>query len=791
MKSSNKSSQSSGIISCSQQNVIIRRRKCSSQRRRDGLLARIANKNVTSQGGEDGIIERIFQLLPPPSSSSSSSSSSENSIRYCVDVGAWDGVHLSNSHSLLVPSCNNTDQRCRWRGILIEAHPERFIDLQRLHEPLGNVCVQEHVSCMAELSSTRGLSSILRRHASQINLPSDFDFLSIDVDGYDYWLLNDILTSTYHPKVICIEFNPTMPNDLIYIQPQKDELRHGSSLSALVELASSHKYVLVETTMYNAFFVTEPLYQEFILQDLPWCVSEHRQPTIEELHEVTMGTHLYQLYDGTIKLSGCKKLLWHRVPIEEDKIQILEKKEQRSFPFAPPRSMSLYSDGVGSTHAACMGVTTSSPHDDNTVPHDEALDEYIPRLQIIKEMAVDMTPYRLSRFNEENNLHQQQRNGCAKKLIQQLQQYGFIFIHGTGISQSTCQHALHQTKIFLQSAPENVRRSCLSTKDRARRGYSPQNTENFASLLGVKGPNDLVRKFRIGPATERSTSTAASALQEPADAPPLSPSSLSPLHSENIWPDPKVWGEDNVTTFRTVIEAYYDQVCSVSHQIVKIICDGLVLLEEEERRGDDENCINAVNIANSMLTGTAHTSILTLLGYRRGARHQGRRSRPLVAAHTDVGVITMLLFDQGNTAILQRTSQPSERQAVKDGGGEWVDVMLPPLCDDPYFVINIGDCLSDLCGKVLPSTLHRVMPEEGSMPRNCLAMFVGLEPSTELTFPSGETMSYEEWRKCRVARASNVLKMEDKKDDQNGTVNVASQIINSSKNASYNSNYSK
>ena len=38
-------------------------------------------------------------------------------------------------------------------------------------------------------------------------------------------------------------------------------------------------------------------------------------------------------------------------------------------------------------------------------------------------------------------------------------------------------------------------KSGLSREDRARRGYSPPNSENFASLLGEEGPNDLVRKF--------------------------------------------------------------------------------------------------------------------------------------------------------------------------------------------------------------------------------------------------------------------------------------------------------
>jgi len=78
--------------------------------------------------------------------------------------------------------------------------------------------------------------------------------------------------------------------------------------------------------------------------------------------------------------------------------------------------------------------------------------------------------------------------------------------------------------------------------------------------------------------------------------------------------------------------------------------------------------------------------------------------------------------------------------------------------DDPVFVVNVGDCLSELSGGSLRSTLHRVVPrpcynvskeegEEESAVRTCLALFVGLEPWASLALPSGEVVTYEQWRK--------------------------------------------
>lgn len=96
-----------------------------------------------------------------------------------------------------------------------------------------------------------------------------------------------------------------------------------------------------------------------------------------------------------------------------------------------------------------------------------------------------------------------------------------------------------------------------------------------------------------------------------------------------------------------------------------------------------------------------------------------------------------------------------------------MNINLPagPYCnDEPVFVVNVGDCLSELTGGSLRSTLHRIMPQtckkdDSDAARSCLALFVGLEPSASLTLPqSGENMTYEEWRRGRIARATAVLK---------------------------------
>jgi isopenicillin N synthase-like dioxygenase len=357
----------------------------------------------------------------------------------------------------------------------------------------------------------------------------------------------------------------------------------------------------------------------------------------------------------------------------------------------------------------------------------------------------ELAPINLSPYFHDSS--ENDRNQVAQELLHQLGTDGFALIQGTGLSSDMCMDALHQSKAFLYDAPEAVRRSCMA-QDRARRGYSPSNTENFASLLGEKGPNDLVRKFRIGPSVSTNSNTDGSHGYASNTSSSSSPNKLvSTLHQPNVWPSDEVWGEEKSRQYRSSLERYYREVCPVAHKIVDILCQALILV-----RPNIAPTLEPLCKISHRHTMDSHTSILTILNYSKGARHQGSNGKPLVAPHTDVGVITLLLFDAGDCAVLQRYigARPMESRQPRC----WKDVTLPPeLPKDPIFVVNVGDCFSDLCEGMLSSTVHRVMPcVQGIQPRTTLALFVGLGSDDELTLSDGN-VSYAEWRRRRIGRA--------------------------------------
>lgn len=258
--------------------------------------------NVTSQSGEDGILSHIFDTVLR--------SQLTRKKRWCVEFGAWDGKHLSNTWNLI--------NRAGWGGVLLETESERFERLQQRYSERDDVtCIQTLVGLEGESS----LDTILKRLAP--DLPRDLELLCIDIDGADYHVWDSV--SVYNPTIVLIEFNPSIPNGIVFIQEPSMDIHQGCSLRALTELAQEKSYELVSVTGHNAIFVRRSLYHLFHIQD----------NSVEKMHYPSMGTEIFQLYDGTLKIAGCKKLLWHRIPMDENKMQVLDK-EKRLFPLKPP-----------------------------------------------------------------------------------------------------------------------------------------------------------------------------------------------------------------------------------------------------------------------------------------------------------------------------------------------------------------------------------------------------------------------------------------------------------------------
>ena len=145
-----------------------------------------------------------------------------------------------------------------------------------------------------------------------LEVPSDPDVLSIDIDGNDYHAWKAIVR--LRPKLVCVEFNPTVPNEVDFVQAADPTVQQGCGVASLVRLGAEKGYRLVCCTQYNALFVDGPYFAALGVEDNSLDLLRADRSFV---------TYLFCGYDGRIMLDGYKHLLWHQMPIEERRVQQL------------------------------------------------------------------------------------------------------------------------------------------------------------------------------------------------------------------------------------------------------------------------------------------------------------------------------------------------------------------------------------------------------------------------------------------------------------------------------------
>jgi hypothetical protein len=257
------------------------------------------SRDVTSQSGQDGVLQKIFEIVGVTS-------------KFCVEFGGWDGKYLSNTWRLIVEE--------EWSGIFAEANPVKCREIKQ-HHPY------DRVKALPQLITWEGETSFDHTMARE-NAPSSIDLVSIDVDGNDWHIWKAM--GIFRPRVVVIEFNPTIPNDVYFVQDADINVNHGNSLLALIELGKSKGYALVCAGPWDAFFVVDELYPLFNIPD----------NSIDSMWSGASGqTVLFQGYDGTLFTAGMQRLIWKGIPFDGERLQLLSK-EERFYGDRPPVSTS-------------------------------------------------------------------------------------------------------------------------------------------------------------------------------------------------------------------------------------------------------------------------------------------------------------------------------------------------------------------------------------------------------------------------------------------------------------------
>lgn len=185
-----------------------------------------------SQKGQHSYVKMVFDTIGTTN-------------KYYVDIGAYDGVTNSNVYDL--------KKRDNWHGLMID---------NNLHDISLNL--HQH--------------SVTRENICPLfamyGVPTEPDFLCIDIDGMDYWILKEIL-SQYSPRVILIETNIRFSREesmVLKYNPNYawDGLNwYGCSPLAVKKLANESGYTPVYLHHDDMFIVRDDLLSD-AQRNTPW-----------------------------------------------------------------------------------------------------------------------------------------------------------------------------------------------------------------------------------------------------------------------------------------------------------------------------------------------------------------------------------------------------------------------------------------------------------------------------------------------------------------------------------------
>jgi hypothetical protein len=203
-----------------------------------------------SQAHEECYIQHILNNIP-----------SKN--KFILELGAWDAVHLSNTKYFI--------DELNYDALLIDGDNH------------GNSVVKEH------FITKENILGILEKY----ECPKEFDFLCIDLDGNDIYILDEILTK-YKPLLIVAEFNPIFQHSESVAIEYNDshtwdiDNYYGFSFSAGLAMAKKNGYTCIfQNDNLNMYFIENSLVD--VDFQAPTYIPTHYHPQSRKNNWVVYG----------------------------------------------------------------------------------------------------------------------------------------------------------------------------------------------------------------------------------------------------------------------------------------------------------------------------------------------------------------------------------------------------------------------------------------------------------------------------------------------------------------------
>jgi len=228
---------------------------------------------IFSQFGEDGMIAEIFRRV-------------EEKSRYFVEFGAGEGIE-NNTAALLLQG---------WRGFWIEGGTRAS---DAIRKGFAKPIAQGRLAFASSFVTPDNIETLLQ----DAGVPKEFDLLSMDIDGNDYWVWKAI--TRYTPRVVVAEYNATFGDRIEWVMKYNpnhafDSTNYfGCSLKSYELLFAQKGYRLVGcgASGVNAFFVRDDLVSDELFLG-PFTAETHFEPARDYVRRKLGEPRTYKVFDN-------------------------------------------------------------------------------------------------------------------------------------------------------------------------------------------------------------------------------------------------------------------------------------------------------------------------------------------------------------------------------------------------------------------------------------------------------------------------------------------------------------
>lgn len=192
-----------------------------------------------TENGEDGVLYQIFKEIGVTN-------------KLCIELGAGDGIKYSTTYDLQ----NRLGfKRILFDGFVPVVNGKTSADASEddINQALENS--NKKTKFVKAFITKENINALFKEQ----KVPKRFDFLSLDIDGNDWWVWKEL---EHRPRVIMVEFNQYIPGNIDAVIAYKDDFvitvkdaYNNASIKSFYLLGLAKGYTLIHSFSCNLFFV--------------------------------------------------------------------------------------------------------------------------------------------------------------------------------------------------------------------------------------------------------------------------------------------------------------------------------------------------------------------------------------------------------------------------------------------------------------------------------------------------------------------------------------------------------